>query len=201
MAALAEADAGDRNPRVPLHRSPDGERHPAARAQHSPRLDERRHRIWHQHVAEPAEHAVDRIVVEVDALGVDHPVVDVAETELGAAAAGGVEHRRREVACDQAAALTDDRGRLEAGVAHPCRKLEERVSLVWIELPKHPFADRRRVLLDLGAPLLPGGCDLLGDVEVELVVPLALLFDRLVGHPVLLAWPTAQRAPSALRRT
>ena len=94
MAALAEADAGDREPRVALHRSPDGQRHPAARAQHSPCLGERRRGIWHQHVAEPAEHAVDRIVVERDVLGVDHPVVDVPEAELGTAAAGGVEHRR-----------------------------------------------------------------------------------------------------------
>src|SRR5918996_5796770 len=94
--------------------------------------------VRHQHVAEPAEHAVYRIVVELDALGVDHPVVDVLEAEFAAAAAGGVQHRRREVAGDQAAAPTDDRGRLEAGVADPCRKLEERVSLVWVERAHHP---------------------------------------------------------------
>ncbi len=193
MAALAEADAGDRDPRVALHRCPDRQRHPAGRAQHSPRLGERRRGIWHQHVAEPAEHTVDRVVVERDVLGVDHSVVDVPEAELGTAAAGGVEHRRREVAGDQSAAPTDDLGRLEAGVADPGRKLEDRISLLWIELAQHPLADRRRNLLDLGPPLLPGRRDLVGDLDVDLVIPLALVFDRLVGHPVLPARPTAQR--------
>jgi hypothetical protein len=138
VAALTKADAGDRDPRVAFHRSPDGKRHPAAGAKHSPGFGERRRGVWHQHVAEPAEHAVDRIVVERDALGIDHPVVDVPETEFGTAAAGGVEHRRREVAGDQSAAPTDDLGRFEARVADPGRKFQERVSPLWVELAQHP---------------------------------------------------------------
>ena len=171
VTAQPEADASDRDPRVALHRAPDSQRHCAARAQHSPRLGERRRRIQHQHVAEPAEHTVDRLVVERDALGVDHLIVDIAEAQHCTATARGVKHRRREVAGDQVAAPTDDVGRLEASVANPCRKLEERVSLLWIEFAQHPLADRRRERLDLGAPLLPRGRDPLGDVEVRTGTP------------------------------
>jgi hypothetical protein len=63
-------------------------------------LGESRHRVGHQHVPEPAEDSVDRVVVELNPLGVEDPVVDVRQTELRAAPTRGVEHRGREVAGD-----------------------------------------------------------------------------------------------------
>jgi hypothetical protein len=48
----------------------------------------------HQHVPTLAEHSVDRVGVELDALGVDYPVVHFLEPEFGAAAACDL---RREV--------------------------------------------------------------------------------------------------------
>jgi hypothetical protein len=41
-----------------------------------------------------AEHAVDRVVLELDVLGVHHLVVHVLEPELRSAAAGDVHHVR-----------------------------------------------------------------------------------------------------------
>jgi hypothetical protein len=55
--------------------------------------------IGHEHVAAAAEHAVDRVVVEVEVFGVHDPVVDVVEVEVegGGAASGDVDHGGREV--------------------------------------------------------------------------------------------------------
>ena len=63
-----------------------------AGAQYPARCGKRRGGVGHEHVGALAEHAVDRACVELDPLGVDHPVVDVGEPELAAAAAGDLDH-------------------------------------------------------------------------------------------------------------
>ena len=77
----------------------------AAGAQHPARLGEGRGRLAHQHVAEAAEHGVDRVVGELDPLGIDQAVVDVLDAPLRSARLRGGEHRRREVGGDQPAVL------------------------------------------------------------------------------------------------
>ena len=180
--ALDQQSEADRGPRVALGRAPDRQREAPAGPQHAARLGERRVGVGHQHVPEPAEHAVDRVATELDALGVHHPVVHIPEPELGAAAAGYLHHRRGEVGRDQPAALAGHRGRFEAGVARAGRELEHRVAGPRCELLEHPLAHRGRDLLDAGSPALPARGDRLRDL-VDLP---ALLLDRLRGHLVLL---------------
>jgi hypothetical protein len=80
--------------------APDRQCQPTARSQDAAGLGESCHRVGQQHVPEPAEDSVDRVVVELNPLGVEDPVVDVRQTELRAAPTRGVEHRGREVAGD-----------------------------------------------------------------------------------------------------
>jgi hypothetical protein len=107
---------------------------------------------------------VDGVVVELDSLGVDHAILDVADAAFGAAAARSVEHRGREVARDQMAAMADHRAGIESRFTEPCGELEHRVAVPGPQLAHHPFADRRRDLLDLGAASLPGRRDRLCDL-------------------------------------
>ena len=82
--------------RAPLDQTDNAE--PSAGAQHAPRLGEGCCRIRHEHVAPAAKDAVDRIVRELDPLGVQDAVLDVRQTELGASTASDFGHRRAEVA-------------------------------------------------------------------------------------------------------
>ena len=79
VAALDEEPAWGRGPWVALGETPIPTRHAPARAQDTACLGEGGGGIRRQHVAALAEHAVDRVGVELDALGIDHPVVHVAE--------------------------------------------------------------------------------------------------------------------------
>jgi hypothetical protein len=79
VSALDEA-AGDRpEERVSLRDAPNSERQPTARSQDPPRFGHRSRGIDHEHVPEPAQHAVDRVVGQLDPLGVDDAVVDVRD--------------------------------------------------------------------------------------------------------------------------
>ena len=78
-------------------------------------------------------------------------MLDVREAELGTAAAGDLDHRRAEVARDQAATLANDRGYLEPDVALAGRQLEHRVAGLRRELPDEPCGYGGRDLL----PFLP----------------------------------------------
>ncbi|MEZ5123792.1 MAG: hypothetical protein R2736_19840 [Solirubrobacterales bacterium] len=165
MAARDEA-AGDRGEeRVLVRRAPDRERQPSARPQHATGLGQCGGGVGHQHVPEAAEHAVDRVGVELDRLGVDQAVRDVGDAALGAAAAGHLEHRRGEVAGDQLAALADDRGDLEPGVARPRGKLEHRVTRPRLQLLDQPLLNGHCRCLDERSLALPAGSDRLGDLE------------------------------------
>jgi hypothetical protein len=77
-------------------------------------------------------------------------MLDVREAELGAPAAGDLDHRRGEVGRDHAAALADERGDLEACVSRAGRELENRVPRPRPEYPDQPFAHGCRGRLDLG---------------------------------------------------
>ena len=139
-----------------LQSSPDRQRQSPVRAQDAARLGEGGGGIGHQHVAEPAKHAVDGVGAELDSLGVDHAILGVGDAAFGPAATRGLEHRRREVARDQVATLADDRRGVEAGITDPGGELEHGVALAGPQLVQHPFPDRRRGLLDLGPAALPG---------------------------------------------
>ncbi|MBW3536095.1 MAG: hypothetical protein KY453_12945 [Gemmatimonadetes bacterium] len=117
----------------------------------------------------------------------DHAVLDVGDPELGAAATRRLQHRRGEVAADQAALLADQGGRLEARVADPAGELEQRVAQLRRELADQPLAHGRRDALDIRAPALPGRRDRLRD----LVAGAAVGVDRLTGHHAVLtcSWP------------
>jgi hypothetical protein len=78
----------------------------SAAPQHAVRLCERRLRVRHQHVSPPAEDPVDRVVGQVEPLGVEHVAFDVLEPERDDVAFRCLDHRLREVADDDAAALT-----------------------------------------------------------------------------------------------
>ena len=164
MPALDQEAEADRDPRVVLGRAPDRKCEPPTGAQHAASLGERRGGVGHQHVPEPAEHSVDRVGVELDALGVHHPVLHVLDLELGAAAAGHIDHRRGEVGRDQPAPLAGDRSRFEAGVASSGRKLEHRVAGPRRELLEHPLPHRGDGLLDARSPALPTRGDRLSDL-------------------------------------
>src|SRR6185437_12895315 len=107
--------------------------------------------IGHEHVAPAAEHAVDRVVRELDLLGVKDAVLDVRQTELGTSTASDLDHRRAEVARDQAAALAEDRCNLESDVALAGRELEHRLAGLRRELVHEPCGYRGGSLL----PFLP----------------------------------------------
>ena len=77
VAPLDENPAGDRAHGLRSGAPPGGKRQAPVGAQHTARLRERRGRVRHQHVAALAKHAVDRVGVQADALGIDHSVVDV----------------------------------------------------------------------------------------------------------------------------
>ena len=94
MAALDEHARADRRPRVPLGSAPDRKRQPPAGAKHATRLRECGPDIGHQHLTALAEHSVDRLVVEVDLLGIRHAELDVLDSELRPVAAGDVDHIR-----------------------------------------------------------------------------------------------------------
>ena len=70
--------------------------HAAPRSQHATRLGESRCGIAHQHVPQPAQDAVDRVVVELDPFRVEDLIADVGYSQLRAPPAGGVQHRGRE---------------------------------------------------------------------------------------------------------
>ena len=182
VAVLDEAHRGSREERVALHRPPDRQREAAAGTQDAAGLGERGGRVDHEHVAEPAQHAVDRVGVELDPLGVHHAVLDVAQPALRATPARGLDHRRREVGGEEAAPLADRVGRVEAGLPDAGGELEHRVARPRGELAHHPLAHGSRGFLDLGAAALPGRRDRLRDL-VEL--PSGAV-RRLGGHPVLL---------------
>jgi hypothetical protein len=91
-----------------LRRPPHRQGEAPARPEYAARLRQRRRGVRHQHVAEPAEDAVDRVGLELDPLSVDAAVFDVLHAELGGAAAADLEHRRREVGRDES--TIDPRG-------------------------------------------------------------------------------------------
>ena len=98
MSVRDEDASGDGDPGVAGAARPDRKSKPSAGAQHSPRLGEGCCRIRHEHVAPAAEDAVDRIVRELDLLGVQDAVLHVRQTELGTSTASDFGHRRAEVA-------------------------------------------------------------------------------------------------------
>ncbi len=126
-----------------------------ARPQYAARLGESRVGVGHEHVAEAADDSVDRVVVKVEVLRVQCSELDVAQAELGTASACDLDHLRREVRRDQPAAVADQRGSGETGVAGTGCELENRVARLRRQLPKEPFAHGHGDLVDLGAPALP----------------------------------------------
>ena len=150
--------AGDRDPGIAVAARPDREREPPAGAQHSPRLGERCRRMRHQHVAPAAQDAVDRIVGELDPLGVQHPVLDVRQAELGAPSAGNLDHRRAEVARDQATALAKYSCDRESDIALTGRELEHRVAALRRKRADEPFGHGRGDLLPFLPHPLPAHC-------------------------------------------
>jgi hypothetical protein len=161
----------------------------AAWSEHAARLGERGCRVGHEHVATPAEDAVDRVVLELDALGVHDAVLDVRQAELLAAAARDIDHRRAEVRADDSPALADGRGGRVAGVPEARRELEDRVARAHRKLADHPLANGERGRLDRRAPLLPSGRHRLpGLVRLPAVL--------LAGHqPIVDADRFANRVP------
>src|SRR5262245_25153292 len=153
---MRDQDArGDGDPGVSLAARPDREREPSAGAKHSPRLAEGGCRIRHEHVAPAAEDAVDRIVRELDLLGVEDAVLHVRQAELGTSPAGDFGHRRAEVARDQTTTLAEDCRNLESDLSLAGRELEHHVSGHRRELADEPFGHGRRGLLPLRPHALP----------------------------------------------
>jgi hypothetical protein len=115
---------------------------------------------------------VHRVRIELDLLGVDHPVLHVLDPELTATTASGLQHREHEIGSDQLAVGAEEPGRLESGLAHARGELEDRVAGPRRELVEHPLADRRGDLLDERLATFPARRDRLPD----LVALDALLF-------------------------
>ena len=92
VAALDEDPAADRGPRVELRSTPYGQRQAPAGTEHAARLGQRGGGVGHQHVPALAEHSVDGVGPELDLFGVDQSVVDVLDSQLGAPAAGDLDH-------------------------------------------------------------------------------------------------------------
>ena len=97
------------------------------------RLRDGRLRIRHEHVTEPAEDAVDGVVLERDVLGVELAMLDVPQPELCRAPASDLNHGGREVARDEAELLAQERSGREARVARPRRELEHGVARLRVE--------------------------------------------------------------------
>ena len=110
-----------------------------------------------EHVPPATEHAVDGVVVEGDALGVEHPALDVRQAEPGGVAPGRLDHRLGEVAHDHAAAPPDEGGRGQAHGARAGGQIEERPTRPGREVREHPLGDRPRDLLEEGRAPVPAG--------------------------------------------
>ena len=156
-------------------------------------------RVGHQHVAEPAQDTVDRVVVELDPLGVDHPVLDVARRPARRRGGG-----RRRASPARSRSRSAGRARRRSSAASkpvsptPAASSSTVSPAARRELAQHPLPDRRRQPLDLGPAPLPARRDRLGD----LVDRAPLLLDRLGAHPVLLRFgSTSCRAGRTLRAT
>ena len=157
QALLGEHPAGECDPRVAPGSAPDGQGQTPTRAQDAASLVDGRLGIGHEHEAEATEDAVDRVVLERDLLGVDDPMLDVLETQLGGPPTGHLDHLRREVARDQPAVLAQERGGQVPHVSGAGRELEHGVARLRIERLHQPLADGARDLLDLRSPAFPAG--------------------------------------------
>src|SRR4029078_8063764 len=82
-----EDAAADRNPRIPLGAAPGGEHEAATRSQDAARRRKGGLGIAHEHEDEPANDAVDGVVLELEVLGVHRAVFDVQQAELSSAPA------------------------------------------------------------------------------------------------------------------
>jgi hypothetical protein len=112
-----------------------------ARSQHSARLTQGLQRVAHEHVAEPAEDAVDARVVEVDVLGIQDAELGARDPELLCHALGSVDHLRREVARDGPALFPEAGGGEEAGLTRAGSEFQDRLLGLRIDPVHEPFAD------------------------------------------------------------
>ena len=142
-APLDEEPASDRCPGVALGRAPHRQRQAPAWAQDTACFGEGRGGVRHQHVAALAEHSVDRVVVEVDRLGVHHAELDVLDALLRAVPARDIDHVRGEVGRDEPTLISDDPSYPEAEVAGAARELEHGIAGPRLELPDQPVVHRR----------------------------------------------------------
>ena len=185
----------DRDPRVARAGAPDGEREPPARPQDAASLADGCLGIGHEHEAEPAEDAVDRVVLERDLLCVDHAVLDVPEPELGRPAARDLDHLGREVARDQPAFVAQARRSDEARVSRPRRQLEHGVTRLRVERLHHPLRDRAREPLEPLAHTLPAGRHRLPVLERR-----APVLGSIHGGDRRRSGPAAKKALTGVRR-
>ena len=164
MPELDQNPPGNRRPRISVRSAHDREREPPAGLQYPPGLGQRRRRVPHQHVAIAAEHTVDARVGEIHPLGVEHPVVDVLEAELGPPSARCVHHRGREVGAEQPSVRPDHPRRREPGLTGTGGKLEHRLSGLGIERRHHPLPHRASDVPDVGPAAFPAGGHRLPDL-------------------------------------
>ena len=111
MTALLEDARRERGPGVLLGSGEDCGRHPPIWSQDAARLSKGSGRIRHEHVAPPAKDAVDGLIRQIEALGIENATLDVVEAELRCAATRNLDHRAREVTDDHPSARPDERRR------------------------------------------------------------------------------------------
>ena len=149
-------------------RTPDRQRHAPAGPQHAACLRQGGCGISHQHVCVLAEHSVDRGDIQVDPLGVDHAVVDVFETQLGAPAAGNFT-----ISGEKSLEMRRPPRRRRGGrkpVSPGRLQLEHRVARLWRQLGDQPGAHRRQASSRFRTPPLPAGRHRLPGLEARAAV-------------------------------
>ena len=113
----------------------------SAGAQHAPVSAQRRRGVGHQHVAEAAHDAVDRVVGRVHLLGVDHAELDVARGPSSSArrrAASTISDEKSVVISLPSSPI---RARREAGLAGAGGELEDRLAGLRVEHRDQSLAD------------------------------------------------------------
>src|SRR6266536_6632443 len=110
--------------------------------------------IRHEHEAPTADHAVERSIVQLHRLCIEHLVVDILNPELGASLACDVDHGRCNVGRDEASRAETFRGK-ESGIARTRGDLQYALAVRRLEVLDKPLVDRARRREHASALLVP----------------------------------------------
>ncbi len=132
------------HPLVARRLGPDCDRCGAAGSQDTSHLGEAPAGVVDEHEAEAAEHAVHRVVGQVDRSRVQHAELGVRHAQLRGSAARDRDHLLRGVRGQQPSVRAEQPGREKTGVAGPCSQLEDRLAGLRVEQLDHALRERPR---------------------------------------------------------